>query len=91
MLVITRIDQVAPAFPLRSRPPERLYIDPQYELMAILYQPIDSVAHHRDRPVLLVGQFLVGIGRRHMRLIQAALLSKCDRRIAGVLVLRMIQ
>ena len=88
---MTRIDQVAPAFPLRSRPPERLYIDPQYELMAILYQPIDSVAHHRDRPVLLVGQFLVGIGRRHMRLIQAALLSKCDRRITGVLVLRVIQ
>ena len=88
---MTRIDQVAPAFPLRSRPPERLYIDPQNELMAILYQSIDSVAHHRDRPVLLVGQFLVGIGRRHMRLIQAALLSKCDRRIAGVLVLRVIQ
>ena len=78
-------------FPLRSRPSERLYIDPQNELMAILYQSIDSVAHHRDRPVLLVGQFLVGIGRRHMRLIRAALLSKCDRRIAGVLVLRMIQ
>ena len=91
MLVMTRIDQVTPAFPLRSRPSERLYIDPQNELMAILYQPIDSVAHHRDRPVLLVGQFLVGIGRRRMRLIRAALLSKCDRRIAGVLVLRVIQ
>ena len=59
--------------------------------MAILHQPIDSVAHHRARPVLLVGQFRVEIGRRHMRLIRAALLSTCDRRIAGVLVLRVIQ
>lgn len=59
--------------------------------MAILHQPIDSVAHHRDRPVLLIDQFRVGNGRRHMHLIRTALLSKCDRRIAGVLVLRVIQ
>ena len=76
---MTRIDQVAPAFPLRWRPLERLYSDPPNELMAILHQPIDSVAHHRDRPVLLIGQFRVGNGRRHMRLIRAALLSKYDR------------
>lgn len=88
---MTRIDQVAPAFPLRCRPSERLYSDPQNELMAILYQSIDSVATHRNRPVLLVGQFLVGSGRRHVRLIRAALLSKCDRRIAEILVLRVIQ
>ena len=55
---------------------------------------IPVVRAHRvsaARPVLLVGQFRVGIGRRHMRLIRAALLSTCDRRIAGVLVLRVIQ
>ena len=61
MLVMTRIDQVAPAFPLRSRPSERLYIDPQNELMAILYQPLTVLPIIGTVPFCLLANFWLGL------------------------------